>query len=170
MRKHVLRFCPLIVLACVALTVLAAGPDSGPSDFTAKAITAESLTVKAPGSKASVSIIARRDATGIWVESGKGTESVGLVVQPGVEPYFVINGERSGYPPFAITADGFQFCGDGKEKNVAVLPFSDLLKATKATNKPVKPTSATSPGFREGFERVRRVDLTLDGPDLPEPR
>lgn len=97
---------------------------------THKHLVVESLTVKRPDGKASVAIATYPGATGIWVQSGKGSECVGLVVQDGVGPYLVIYDEKAQGLPLAVCGGQIQLHTKGGVNQV-VIPFEDLLAAVR---------------------------------------
>lgn len=99
-------------------------------ECTHKHIVCESLTVKVPGSKATVSIMAGSAGTGIWVQSGQGQECVGLVFQPGVGPYLAIYDEKARGIPMAICGDHIQLHAEDMRAAVTV-PFAELVEALK---------------------------------------
>lgn len=127
-----LVFFGLALLLAMALpyALPARADNSADGPLKVKAIEAERLTVRTPGSKSSVSIIAGKSATGIFVSSGKGGECIALVCQPGQDPYLIIHNQDGSSPaPVAITADHLQLPKmPGKCEDVAVLSYQDLLR------------------------------------------
>lgn len=91
----------------------------------------ESLTVKAPKAKGSVSIMATPQATGIWVQTGNGQECVGLVAQEGAGPYLVIYDKEPKGLPLAVCQDHIQLPCELSVSVPLVISFEDLLKAVR---------------------------------------
>jgi hypothetical protein len=124
-----------IVAVAVGLIVsiaasIGAAPDDG--KMIVKSIQCESLTVQSPGSKSRVDILARKDGTGIWVMSGNGIGSIGLIVSNGDTPYLAIYDDKGGLPKMALTADRFQFPKDDSVSDVTILSLKDVLAAARA--------------------------------------
>jgi hypothetical protein len=91
------------------------------------------LTVKSPNGLANVQIGAWGNTAGIWVNTGKGHECIGLVAQQGCGPYLVIYDQKGidGLPPVAITKDHIQLPKESNPKDAVVIPFKDLIAAIR---------------------------------------
>jgi hypothetical protein len=102
----------------------------GDKKCTHKHIVAESITVKSPGEKGSVSIMGSSGTTGIWVQTGNGQECVGLIAQRGVGPALVIYGEKGGNPT-AISGDTLQLPDAENPSAATQIPLKDLVEAVR---------------------------------------
>lgn len=106
--------------------------DVGPEDRHHRQIVTQLLTVRSPNGLANVQIGSWGSTAGIWINTGRGHECIGLVAQRGVGPYLVLYDEKSpGLPPLAICKDHVQLPDEADPKSAVVIPFRDLLKAIR---------------------------------------
>lgn len=96
-------------------------------------LTAQSLTLQAPGSPCKIELRAFGNVVGVWLTTGNAQEQIALCTQPGVGPYLEIRGPGDGGLPMALTRDGVQLAGalpsetDGLDR--VFVSFRDLVDA-----------------------------------------